>query len=501
MDKENNKETISGPLPGDKIVRPPRRRKARGLRRVLGVPALYSMAYGDVGSSIYYALGITSVVALGATPIALGIAGIFFIFTALTYAEGASIIPESGGSSAYARRGFNDAVGFLAGWALVLVYIVTISISAISAAFYLSYFLPELKTVPLYGALGGMVIILLLMGINIIGVKETANLNIIFCIIDLITQVVLVILGMFLLLNIKKLLGYVDWGGSSAWPKISMLPYAVAVGMVGYMGLETASQMAEETRKPERNIPKSLIYTVVTVLVMFILIPVVALSAMHPTELNEKWHEDPIAGIAHHLPDINITQGEFHLSFPLSEFMEFWIAILAATILIIACNAGLMGASRVAYSMSLHKQIPPKICEVHKRFRTPYIGIIFFSIVSILILIPGLFARGILLILGDLYRFGGMLAFSIAHLSIIALRIKEPKVERPFKCPGNFKIKGYEIPMTAIIGFLSTFAVWITIIAYNPWGRKIGFLWMIFGLIIYISYRLKNRLPIIRIAK
>jgi APA family basic amino acid/polyamine antiporter len=127
------------PKPGDRVVRPLRIRRFR-LRRVLGVPALFSAGYGNVGSSIYYALGIVALVALGATPVVLGLAGILFIFTALTYAEGTAMLPEAGGSASFARHGFNDLAGFAAGWALMLSYIVTISISAFTIPPYLGFF-------------------------------------------------------------------------------------------------------------------------------------------------------------------------------------------------------------------------------------------------------------------------------------------------------------------------------------------------------------------------
>ena len=105
------------PKLGDRIFRP-RRIKHYRLRRVLGVPALFSAGYGNVGSSIYYALGLVALVALGATPIVLAIAGILFIFNALTYAEGTAMLPEAGGSASFARHGFNDTLGFVAGWAV-----------------------------------------------------------------------------------------------------------------------------------------------------------------------------------------------------------------------------------------------------------------------------------------------------------------------------------------------------------------------------------------------
>lgn len=502
MKAESNKEIVPGPLPGDKIIRPTRKRKARGLRRVLGVPALYSMAYGDVGSSIYYALGITAVYALGATPLALFIASMFFVCTTFSYAEGSSIINESGGSSSFARRGFNEIIGFLAGWALLLDYIVTIAISAISAAFYLSCFFPVIKEIPMLSAGIGMGIILFLMLINILGARETANFNMTFMTLDLLTQFSLVIIGTILLLNIKKIFGYVNWGGSENWPDLRTFGHGIAIGMVGFMGLETAAQMAEETRRPHKNIPKALMLTMVTVVFMFVMLPVIALSAMSPQELKNTWYEDPIAGIAHYLPNTNINLGNvFKLSMATSAIMKPWVAILAFTILIIGSNAGLTAASRIAFSLSIHKSLPPAICKLHSKFRTPYIGIIFFSIVAILLLIPGIFSKGILLLLGDLYRFGGMLAFSLANLSIIALRIREPNTERPFKSPLNVTIKQRQIPLTAILGFLGTFTVWITILLVNPYGRNVGFLWMIFGGFVYMTFRIKNKLPILKNVK
>ena len=105
---------IWNPKPGDRVFRP-RRIKRFHLRRVLGVAAVFSAGYGNVGSSIYYALGIVALVAGGATPVALGVAGILFIFTALTYAEGTSAIPEAGGSASFARHAFGDTAGFIAG--------------------------------------------------------------------------------------------------------------------------------------------------------------------------------------------------------------------------------------------------------------------------------------------------------------------------------------------------------------------------------------------------
>ena len=182
------------PKPGDKIIHRPRVQRYR-LKRVLGVAALFSAGYGNVGSSIYYALGIVALVAVGATPIVLAIAGIFFIFTALTYAEGTAMFPEAGGSSSFARHGFNDMVGFIAGWALMLSYIVTISISAFAVPPYLGHFWEPLKSSRALGTIVSMGLILLLMYINIRGVRESSRINIGAALVDLATQLSLIVIG------------------------------------------------------------------------------------------------------------------------------------------------------------------------------------------------------------------------------------------------------------------------------------------------------------------
>ena len=485
------------PRPGDRVVRSRRRRRLRGLRRVLGVPALYSIGYGNVGSSIYYALGITAVYALGATPIALMGAGIFFVFTATTYAEGAALFPEAGGSSSFARHGFNEFWSFIAGWSLMLDYMVTMAISAVTVPFYLAYFFPVLKESNVANTLVGMGLMVFLMVLNIVGVRETSGFNIFWVVLDLVTQTLLVVLGVIFLLNVPKLLSYVQWGGSENWPTLRSFIYGISISMIAYTGLESVCQMAEEAREPERMVPRSLMWTVVTVLGMYALISVIALSAMTPVQLSKEWSSDPVAGIAHFLPDLRVMGFDI----PLSRIMAPWVAVLAASILLIASNAGLLGISRLAFSLGQHQQLPALLVKIHPRFRTPYIAIIIFSGAAILLLMPGLYAPGILLKLGDLYSFGAMLAFTLAHASIIALRVKAPDLPRPFKPWGNIGWRGRRIPVTAVLGMLGTFSVWLIVIVTHPWGRTVGFIWLAIGIATYVFYRRRQGLSLTRTVK
>jgi len=473
------------PKPGDKIVRPRRIRRYR-LRRVLGIPALFSAGYGNVGSSIYYALGIVAVIAMGATPIALGIAGILFIFTALTYAEGTAMFPEAGGSASFARHGFNDVAGFTAGWALMLSYIVTISISAFTIPPYLGFFWEPFKADPILGTLTSMGIVIFLMTINVIGIKETSLVNIGAAILDITTQVALVVIGFILLFNPPLLISRII----ENWPSTENLVFGIALASIAYTGIETMSQMAEETRQPEKRVPRALIMMIVAVLVIFAGISLVSLSAMTPQELATDWARDPVAGIAANLPIALI-----------SDVLKPLIALLAGTILLIATNAGLIGISRLAFSMGVHKLEPAILSRVHHKFKTPYVSIILFSLIALLILTPGFFAADTFKNMGALYAFGSLLAFMFAHASIISLRAKKPELERPFKLGWNIRIRGREIPISTIIGLLATTTIWIIILITQPYSRWVGMGWMVIGLIGYSIYRWKAHLPLTHIPK
>ena len=473
------------PKPGDRIFRPRRIRRYR-LRRVLGVPALFSAGYGNVGSSIYYALGIVALVAMGATPVALGIAGVLFIFTALTYAEGTAMLPEAGGSASFARHGFNDLAGFTAGWALMLSYIVTISISAYTIPPYLGYFWAPLKDSPAIGTAASMGIVLFLMTINIIGVKETSIINVGAAIIDITTQVSLVIIGFILLFNPVVLFHRIV----DNWPTAENLILGIALASIAYTGIETMSQMAEETKQPEKRVPKALFMMIATVLVLFAGISLVSLSAMTPQELASEWGRDPVAGIAASLP----------LAW-LSNLLKPLIAILAGTILLIATNAGLMGISRLAFSLGVHKLVPSALGRVHHQFKTPYISIILFSIIALLIMSPGFFATNVFENMGALYAFGSLLAFMFAHASILSLRAKKPELPRPFKLGWNITIKGREMPISTILGLSATTIIWIIILITQAYSRWVGIIWMVIGLIIYFLYRRKQHMPLIHTGK
>ncbi|MGB7588277.1 MAG: APC family permease [Solirubrobacterales bacterium] len=455
------------------------------LSRVHGVGALFAAAYGNVGSSIYYALGVTAAFALGLTPIAFIISGVIFMFTAATYAEATVMYPEAGGSSSFARHAFNEFVSFIAAWGQMLNYVITVAISAYFVPHYLAVFWEPLRHGP-GDILGGAILIVALALLNVRGSQESARLNLVLAVADLATQVVLVGIGLALVFNPSVLVDNVHLGVAPTWSDFAL---GIAVSMIAYTGIETISNMAEEARDAARTIPRAVILTVAAVLGLYLLIPMVALSAMPVTQnaghfstaLGSEFANDPILGIVENLG----------LGAGLTEALRFYVGILAAVILLIATNAGLIGVSRLTYSMGQHRQLPEALRQVHPRYRTPYIAIMIFAAIAVATLIPGQTD-----FLATMYSFGAMLSFTIAHVSVIWLRRRRSEAERLWKPRLNFHFRGVEVPLTAVLGGLGTFSAWIVVMALYPRTLAVGLGWMVLGVAIYVLYRRNQRLPL-----
>ena len=257
---------------------PMARLSEHGLRKSVGVSGMFATAYGNVGSSIYYALGLVAAHALGLTPLVFVFAGGLFALTAKTYAEGASMFPEAGGSSSFARHAFDDVVSFFAGWALSLDYILTIAISAFFVPHYLSAFpgLGALKHNP-DDIFGGLIVVALLAWLNIRGLGESAKLNIVLALLDLSTQIMLAGSAIVLVLNPHLLINQVHLGSVPTWKE---LIFALSLAMLAYTGIETVANMAEESKDPGKQVPKAVNLVVLAVLGVYAGISVVALSAL-----------------------------------------------------------------------------------------------------------------------------------------------------------------------------------------------------------------------------
>ena len=152
--------------------------------------------------------------------------------------------------------------------------------------------------------------------------------------------------------------------------------------------------------------------------------PVHHVGGHYSTDLGTKFADDPVLGIVENLG----------LSGGLTNILRYYVGVLAAVILLIATNAGLIGVSRLTFSMGHYRQLPERLRQVHPRYRTPYVAILVFSGIAIITLIPGETK-----LLATLYSFGAMLSFTIAHISVIRLRQRYPDKEREWKPPGSVR--------------------------------------------------------------
>ena len=393
------------------------RRRLEGLERVLGANALFSTAYGNVGSSIYYALGLVASYALGLTPVVFIITGFFFFCTAASYAEATTMYPEAGGSSSFARRAFNEFWSFFAAWAQMLTYICTIAISAFFVPHYIGgLFWEALRHSP-GDIVAGAAVIVVLSAINVVCVKESTGVNELLAVIDFMTQLLLVVVGFVLVFSPHVLVDNVHLGVAPTWKDFVL---AIPIGMLAYTGIETISNMSEEARDEAKTIPAAINRVRIAVFAIYFTLPAIALSALPVQQkpdgtyytllgLPEEqggYAGDPILGFVKQI-DLGPLQGPG----------ELYVGLLAATILFLATNAGIIGVSRLVYSMGIHRQMPDGLRRLHPRFRTPWVGILVFSGLAIAILLPGQET-----FLGSMYSFGALLSFTIAHASVIKLR-------------------------------------------------------------------------------
>src|SRR3954453_8568538 len=427
-------------------------RRLHALQRVLGTNALFSTAYGNVGSSIYYALGLVASFALGLTPVVFVITGVIFYLTAATYAEATAMYPEAGGSSSFARRAFNEFWSFFAAWGQMLNYVITIAISAFFVPHYLGGVVgvDALRHGPA-DIFVGIGVIIVLVAINVRGAEESAAVNIGLALTDFATQLLLVLVGLFLVFSPQTLADNVHWGTAPTWKNFFL---AIPVAMIAYTGIETISNMAEEAKDEAKTIPEAIKRVVIAVFAIYALLPAVALSALPVTQQPDGSYStllgqteeaggyagDPVLGVVKNL-DLGFLQHP----------AEVYVGLLAATILFIATNAGIIGVSRLTYSMGLHRQLPDRLRQLHPKHGTPWIGIIVFGAIACVTLIPGK-----AVFLGNMYAFGAMLSFTIAHIAVIRLRQKYPDVERPYRGPGLLHVRGGDLPLFAVVGGLGT---------------------------------------------
>jgi APA family basic amino acid/polyamine antiporter len=503
------------------------------LKRDLGVLGSFSIGFADVGADIYVALGLVLFFAMGAAPLALAVAALGYMFTALSYAELASAIPKAGGASVFAREAFNDFWGFIAGWGLLLDYTIDIALFGWITMGYLGSFCQNLGQagVPYIDLLSGLnslntvaigsglipnytpqavatiLLAIALMCLNYIGIKESSNFNVSLSIISIISEIALLFIGFFIVWNYDTFVHSITSLGSSAAGGVSWsnFGWGITVAMVSFIGLESISQAAEETKRPDKTIPRSTLALIVAVILAGLLLCILAvgLPTMTASEIGHNYQNDPVAGVA-----AGIVKG-LPLSNPLVTILPLYVGFLGFVMLLMSTNTGVIGASRVTYSMARYNTFPTWFSHIHPKYRVPTRTVVVFTIASvgfvIFVWFMGTYGAQLNLpredptiILGDLYNYGALISFMLVNLALIQLRNRRPDLYRPFRSPLTIRIPrkagSYELPLMPVLGFIVCLGVWILVLSLHEIGKYVGTLWFIAGIALYLWYRRKRKL-------
>jgi APA family basic amino acid/polyamine antiporter len=444
-------------------------------KRSLGSPALFAIVYTSVAAAIYFSLGVVADHALGMTPFVFLVAGFMFVLAAMTYVEGSSLHQDRGGSTVFARYAFNELWSFIAGWAILLDYVILLAVTAFTATNYLAAFHAGFDSgtqeLLLCFAILGYVVVRNIRGFSRTRVNRITAL----VLADIALQVVLIVLGLVRFFDIHALLDPIHLGDTPQWDDVI---FAAGVAVVVFTGLESAAGLAGEVAVGRAGLKRLILSASGTIMIVYVGIATVALMALpvrgNATSLSRNFLEAPMLGIAESFPE--------HW---LRNSLKYVVALAAAATLVAAANSAMLGLSRLAYSLSTNRQIPSALGRLHPTRSTPFVLIIIAAVIA-----GALTAPQDLDFLVGIYAFGALLGLTIAHLAVCRLRYIEPERDRPYKMPLGVRFRGGELPLPAVVGGVLSFIAWVSVVVLHSGARYVGFGWMAGGLLLYVVYRL-----------
>jgi len=449
----------------------------------LGSPVLFVVIYTTLASAIYFSLGVIAQHSLGLTPVVFGVAALLFFLAAMTYTEGASMRNERSGASVFARYAFNEVVSFAVGWALLLDYVILIAVTALVSTDYLAAYWAPLGS----GATEVVLAIVLIAALvyrQIRGLRVGRARRVLYLVVaDVVLQAALVVVGVVVFFSWDVLTAPIELGVSPSW---SEAVFGLGVAMVVFTGLESASGLAGEVNVNRRGLQRLVSASTLSVMVVYVGIAVVALTAVPvvdgQTELGGKYLEAPVLGITR-----SFATGW------VADATTYVVAAFATLTLLAAADGAMLGLSRQAYTMATSRQIPSRLGRLHPTRSTPFVVIGLAGIAAAALVIPQ-----DLDFLTGIYAFGSLLALTVAHLSILVLRYRDPDRRRPFRIPWSVPFRGGSLPIPALIGFVSSVAVFGSIFVLHDGARYVGTAWVLLGTIGYVAYRKTQGKPITR---
>ena len=449
------------------------------LQRGLGVPGLFVAAYSAVGFSIYFALGVVADRGLGLTPLIFLAAGLLFVLTTLSYVEGGAMFRERGGSSSFARHAFNELVAFVAGWAILIDYLIVAALAAISVPHYLEPVAPDLSGSGTQVAVAGAVIVAACV-LNVFNVTARGRERslAILALADVALLLAVIVVGVLAVFHPDRLTDQVDLFTA---PSFQDIVYSAVVAMLAYAGIEAASDLAPDIDVHPRDLKRIVSLGAVAVPLVYagmaaialMAVPVVAGPNGPETALGNEFVEAPILGVV----------SAYHPVW-VSDAMRWLVALVATPVLFWAVTMAMLGVSRHIYTLAINRQIPSWLGKLNSRHATPHVAIAISGAIAIGLVIP----TDVKLLAG-LYAFGAMLAITIAQLSIIRLRVTDPGRPRPFRVPLDVGWRGSRLPAPALFAALLSGLAFLSVLAYHDTARWVGGGWMAFGLLFYVVYR------------
>jgi basic amino acid/polyamine antiporter, APA family len=449
------------------------------LQRATGVPGLFVAVYSAVGFSIYFALGVVADRGLGLTPLIFLAAGLLFVVTTLSYVEGGAMLRERGGSSSFARHAFNELIAFIAGWAILIDYLIVAALAAISVPHYLEPISADFSKAGWEIGVAGAVIAAacVLNALNITGRGRERPLAIL-ALADIALQLAVIVVGALAVFHPDRLTDQIDLFTS---PDFHDIVYSAVVAMLAYAGIEAASDLAPDINVSRRDLKRivsvgalavPLVYAGMAAIALMA-VPVVAGPSGPETALGNEFVEAPVLGIVSAYHPIWV-----------SDAMRWVVALVATPVLFWAVTTSLLGVSRHIYTLAINRQIPSWLGKLNRRHATPHVAIA----------ISGVIALGLVLptdvkMLAGLYAFGAMLAITIAQVSILRLRVTQPDRPRPFRVPLDISWRGAHLPAPALLAALISGLAFISVLVYHDTARWVGLCWMTFGLLFYVVYR------------
>jgi APA family basic amino acid/polyamine antiporter len=461
---------VRAPLAVRKLLPAPLALGGRGM----GALGLFAIGLTAVGASIYFSLGVVAGNALGLTPLAYLLAGVFFVLTMMTYVEGGVLHQERGGASSLARYAFNEFWSFIAGWAILLDYLIVLAISAFSISHYLTVLWPDADArVPAF-AIAGLVIAMTAV-LNIRGLPvERLRLVLAIGLVNLVTLFAVLAVGLTLFSDPKVITDSIHLGSAPEWRD---LIFGLVVATVALTGIEAASGFAGDVQAATVELRRLVMIGTLVVLVVFVGVSALGVMALpvhgDVTALGTTHVEAPVLGIVEQFTPAGVENA-----------FRWLVAIVASLALFQAANTSMLGLSRLSYSLATNGQIPAGLGKLHRDHATPYVAIIIASVLAFALVLTNDIE-----FLAGIFAFGAMLAFTIAHVSIIVLRFREPSLPRAFRIPFNVRIRGVSVPLPAVGGALISGGAWISVIILHSGARVLGGLWMTAGIAFYVAYR------------